>query len=558
MGTVASTKGSGGIPEVVVRAEIPFDPVEEVDKGEVNGEIVTEEEELESPVSSVSTEDVSTVSDHPYNFDFFVVGGGSGGLAAAIQASKYGKRVGLCDFVTPTPSGTSWGLGGTCVNVGCIPKKLMHQAALIGQHLEDAPSFGWSISPSHDEVLGHSWTTMVEKIKAHIQSLNWGYRVSLQKAEVEYFNALAHFLDNHTLKLTKNDGEVVEITSDKVLIATGGRPRYLDIEGGKPGEFCITSDDIFSLPYHPGKVVIIGGSYIALETAGFLNGIGIDVTLMIRSQLLRGFDQAMAEKIGKVLDKHGVQMLRNCVPTHVVEVEEGNPGKRIVYAINSQSGEVLEEPCNTVILAVGRSPQVTTLNLEGIGVEVDPTSGKIIVNEEEGTTIENCYAVGDCCEGRPELTPVAIQAGVLLSKRLFGGGNLVTDYEKIPTSVFTPLEYGCVGLSEEEAKEKYQEENLEVYHVTAQPLEFTLPARDKEACYSKLICVKSEGERIVGFHYLGPNAGEVTQGFALALKLNARKEDLDECIGIHPTCAELFTTIHVTKRSGENWVKTGC
>ncbi|ODN05269.1 Thioredoxin reductase 1, cytoplasmic [Orchesella cincta] len=541
MGTVVSTKRN----EIIVAKEVL--PMEEVGSGEVNGEIEEETGEESFPAL-----------EHGYNFDFFVIGGGSGGLAAAIQAAKYGKKVGLADFVTATPSGTSWGLGGTCVNVGCIPKKLMHQAALIGQVLEDSTHFGWSCS---EEALSHDWNRMVEKIKAHIQSLNWGYRVSLQKAEVEYFNALARFEDEHTLHLVdKNEKEVAKITSEIFLIAVGGRPRYLDgVLGGNPGEFCITSDDIFSLAYHPGKVVIIGGSYIALETAGFLCGIGIDVTVMVRSQLLRGFDQQLAEKIGVILEKHGVQMLRNCSPTEITSVEQGNPGKLIVYGVNSETGETMEEPCNTVILAVGRAPSVGGLNLGEIGVEVDPTSGKIVVNDSEQTQVEHVYALGDCAEGRLELTPVAIQAGVLLAKRLFGGGNLRMDYDKIATTVFTPLEYSCVGLSEEEALEKFGgDENIEVYHVTSQPLEFTLPARDKESCYSKLICVKNEEERIVGFHYLGPNAGEICQGFALAIKLNVKKGDLDETVGIHPTCAEQFTTMHVTKRSGDSWVKTGC
>lgn len=481
------------------------------------------------------------------------------GIASALQATKYGARVGLCDFVIPTPSGTSWGLGGTCVNVGCIPKKLMHQAALLGQSLEDAPCFGWKLEDAEGTGYSHDWTKMVNKIHSHIQSLNWGYRVSLQSAGVEYYNALAEFVDEHTVKLSKNGEELEKITAMYFLIATGGRPRYLDgIPGGNPGEYCITSDDIFTLPHNPGKVVIVGASYIALETAGFLSGMGLDVTVIVRSQLLRGFDQLMAEKVGDALTAQGVHLLRDCVPFKVETVSKGSPGMLMVHVENLKTGEIMEEPCNTVILAVGRNPNVASLNLEAVDVLTDSSSGKILANDKDETSISNIFAIGDVCQGRPELTPMAIQSGVLLARRLFGKSMVLTEYDKVPTTVFTPLEYACVGLSEEKALETYGEDNVEVYHVTSRPLEFTLPQRDKNSCYAKLICVKNEQERICGYHYLGPNAGEIMQGFAVAIKLGAKKEDLDNTVGIHPTCAEQFTTMTVTKSSGENWIKTSC
>lgn len=474
-------------------------------------------------------------------------------------AGKFGKKVALCDFVTPSPFGTSWGLGGTCVNVGCIPKKLMHQASLLGESLEDAPFFGWIVPPMEAEDFEHDWQKMVGNIRKHILSLNWGYRGSLQKAHVEYFNALASFVDNHTIQLMgRNEDILGTVTSQYFLIATGGRPRYLEIPGGGAGEFCITSDDIFSLRYHPGKVVIVGASYIALETAGFLSGLGIDVAVIVRSQLLRGFDQQMAEKVGEVLENHGVQLIRDTIPVEIVQLEAGLPGKIMVHLENQVTGEITQEPCNTVILAVGRSPCVATLELDKCGIQQDPESLKILVNERDETSVEHCFAIGDVAEGRPELTPVAIQAGVLLVKRLFSGSEVITDYDKVATTVFTPLEYACTGWSEEKAREVFGDDDIEVYHVTSQPLECSLPGREKTSCYSKIICVKSLKERIVGFHYLGPNAGEVMQGFALALKLNATKADLDGTIGIHPTCAEQFTTLNVAKSSGETWIKTSC
>eukprot|EP00092_Neocalanus_flemingeri_P022847 GFUD01024773.1.p1 GENE.GFUD01024773.1~~GFUD01024773.1.p1 ORF type:complete len:685 (-),score=192.22 GFUD01024773.1:237-2291(-) len=488
---------------------------------------------------------------HNYDYDILVIGGGSGGLAASKEAARHGKKVAVLDFVKPSPAGTTWGLGGTCVNVGCIPKKLMHQAALLGEAVNDAKSFGWEVEK---EAVKHSWTKMVEEIQNHIGGLNWGYRVALREKSVTYLNEYAEFVDDHTLKTTNKKGKEKTITAEKFILATGGRPKYPEIPGG---EFGISSDDIFSLPHNPGKTLLIGASYIALECAGFLAALGCDTTVMVRSILLRGFDEQMAVKIGEYMEDHGVNMIRECVPTSIERIEEGSPGKVKVYAKYKDGTEFVDE-FNTVIYAIGRDACTANIGLDKVGVQLNPKNGKILHDTKEQTNVPNIFAIGDVLDDKPELTPVAIQAGKLLARRLCGVSEMVTDYANICTTVFTPLEYGCCGLSEEEAKEKFGEEDVEVYHQSFWPLEWTVAHRPENSCYCKLLCLKSQNEKVVGFHYLGPNAGEVTQGFGIAIKMGATKDDFDNLVGIHPTTAENFTTMEITKSSGVDASASGC
>ncbi|XP_019370888.1 PREDICTED: thioredoxin reductase 1, cytoplasmic isoform X1 [Gavialis gangeticus] len=488
-----------------------------------------------------------------YDYDLIVIGGGSGGLAAAKEAVKYDKKVMVLDYVTPTPLGTSWGLGGTCVNVGCIPKKLMHQAALLGQALKDSRKFGWQFT---EEAVKHSWETMTEAVQNYIGSLNWGYRVALRDNKVTYENAYGEFVGPHTIKATNTKGKEKLYTAEKFIIATGERPRYLNIPGDK--EYCISSDDLFSLPHCPGKTLVVGASYVALECAGFLAGIGLDVTVMVRSILLRGFDQEMANKIGEHMEEHGIKFIKQFVPTKVEQIEEGTPGKLKVIAKSTTGSQTIEGEYNTVLLAVGRDACTRKIGLDKVGVKINKISGKIPANDEEQTNVPYIYAIGDVLEDKLELTPVAIQAGRLLTQRLYAGATLKCDYVNVPTTVFTPMEYGACGFSEEKAMEKFGENNIEVYHSFFWPLEWTVPGRDNNKCYAKIICNIQDNKRVIGFHVLGPNAGEVTQGFAAAIKCGLTKEQLDSTIGIHPVCAEIFTTLSVTKRSGGNIVQSGC
>lgn len=487
-----------------------------------------------------------------YDFDLIVIGGGSGGLACSKEAASLGKKVMVLDFVVPTPLGAAWGLGGTCVNVGCIPKKLMHQAALLGQALKDSRKFGWE----YDEHVKHNWDTMKENIQNYIGSLNWGYRVALRDKNVRYENAYGEFVEPHKIKATNKRGKESFFTGEKFVIATGERPRYLNIPGDK--EYCITSDDLFSLSYCPGKTLVVGASYVALECAGFLAGIGLDVTVMVRSIFLRGFDQEMADRAGAYMETHGVKFIKKFVPTSVEQLEAGTPGRLKVVAKSTESDTIIEDEYNTVLVAVGRDSCTKNIGLEKIGVKINERNGKVPVNDEEQTNVPHVYAIGDILDGKLELTPVAIQAGRLLARRLYGGSNAKCDYINVPTTVFTPMEYGCCGYSEDKALEIFGEESLEVYHTLFWPLEWTVPGRDNNTCFLKVICNKLDNERVIGFHILGPNAGEITQGFAAAMKCGLTKEKLNETIGIHPTCAETFTTLEVTKSSGGDISQKGC
>ncbi|KAK3574860.1 hypothetical protein QTP86_018324 [Hemibagrus guttatus] len=498
-----------------------------------------------------------------YDYDLIVIGGGSGGLACSKEAAALGKRVMVLDYVVPTPLGTSWGLGGTCVNVGCIPKKLMHQTALLHTALEDARKFGWEFSEAaiskpdpFFHAASHNWETMKSAVNNYIGSLNWGYRVALRDKNVTYMNAYAEYVEPHKIKATTKRGKETFHTAAKFVLATGERPRYLGIPGDK--EYCITSDDLFYLSYCPGKTLVIGASYVALECGGFLAGLGLDVTIMVRSILLRGFDQDMANRAGDHMETHGVKFLRKFVPIKIEQLEAGTPGRLKVTAKSTETDEIIEGEYNTVLIAVGRDACTGNIGLDKAGVIVNPKNGKIPVNDGEQTNIPHIYAIGDILEGKWELTPVAIQAGRLLARRLFAGSSIKCDYVNVPTTVFTPLEYGSCGLSEEKAIELYGEENLEIFHSLFWPLEYTIPSRDNNRCYAKIICNKLDNERVIGFHYLGPNAGEVTQGFGVAMKCGVTKEQLDSTIGIHPTCAEIFTTMEVTKRSGGDIKQAGC
>ena len=487
---------------------------------------------------------------HGYMYDLVVIGGGSGGLAASKEAAALGAKVAVLDFVKPSPRGSAWGLGGTCVNVGCIPKKLMHNATLLGEALEDARAYGWALPPR--EALTHDWAKMVGAVQDHISSLNFGYRVALREKAVEYKNALGAFKDAHTLVLTDKKGKTSEVRARRFIIATGGRPNALDVPGG---EHAISSDDIFSLPASPGKTLVVGASYIALECGGFLAGLGCDTTILVRSILLRGFDQNIAERIGdNMAEAHGVKFVRPAVPKAIEKLASGR--LRVTWAHADTGAEAADE-FDTVFVATGRGADTKGLNLGAAGVAVDK-SGKVPTVAEQ-TNVPHIYAIGDVVLGMPELTPVAIAAGKLLARRLYGGSAEGMDYERIATTVFTPLEYGCVGLSEEAAIAAFGADNVDVFHSAFTPLEWAVvESRPQNKCYAKLVVHKVDAGRIVGFHILGPNAGEVTQGWAAAVRMGATYDSFCSTVGIHPTVSEEFTTLTVNKASGASEEKGGC
>ncbi|KPP59886.1 thioredoxin reductase 3-like [Scleropages formosus] len=349
-----------------------------------------------------------------YDYDLVVIGGGLGGLAAAKEAASFGKNVLVLNF---------GGLGGTCINVGCIAKKLMHQAALLGQAIQDSSNFGWEFN----QQVSHNWTCMMEAVQLHIKAMNCSHhKQHLQDSRVTYLNALGELVAPHTVKTTDTKGAAMCHSAAVFIISTGESPRYLGIPGDR--EFCITSDDLFSLPHCPGHTLVVGASYMGLECAGFLAGLGLPVTVMVRSILLRGFDQKIAERIEEHMVNQRISFLRPFVLTKVEKIQEGSPGKLRVTALSSDGKETFEGEFNTVLLAIGREACTRNIGL-------------------------------DHC-----------------------------DYINVPTMLFTSMEYGACGVSEERASQMYGEENIEVYHSNFWPLEWTVPGRDKYACYAKVIC----------------------------------------------------------------------
>jgi len=334
-------------------------------------------------------------ADHPYDYDLLVIGGGSGGMAAAKEASQLGAKVALCDFVKPSPHGTTWGLGGTCVNVGCIPKKLFHIGASIRETMNmDSNFYGISAGDETANEMGQlstpstnvHWDVVKGNIQNYIRGLNFKYRVRLREKNVEYLNKLASFKDAHTVEVVDKKGRSSTITSSRFLVAVGGRPAPVDCEGG---ELAISSDDVFFLDKNPGKTLCIGASYISLECAGFLAGFGNDVTVAVRSILLRGFDRECADKIGNYMKDHGVKFKMQVTPTKMEKVD----GEKVMVTFSDGSADTYD----TVLGAIGRYADTDKLGLENVGVKTNPNNKKIPTKFEQ-TEVPNIYAVGDVME----------------------------------------------------------------------------------------------------------------------------------------------------------------
>ncbi|EDO46553.1 predicted protein, partial [Nematostella vectensis] len=454
-------------------------------------------------------------------YDLVVIGGGSGGLACSKEAASLGKKVAVLDFVAPSPQGSTWGIGGTCVNVGCIPKKLMHHASLLGDGIKDAKKYGWQLS----DQMTFDWGNLVTGVQNYIKSLNWGYRVQLHDKSVRYIPGMASFVDRHTIKAVLKSGKEELLTSEKVVIAVGGRPRFpSDVPGAK--EYCITSDDLFSLQKPPGKTLVIGASYVALECAGFLAGFGYNTSLMMRSIPLRGFDQQMASLVTEYMSRHGTRFINQCVP---VSVDKRPDGKLHVQWTNPSSGERGEEEFDTVLMAIGRDPSTAALELDKAGVQVDK-SGFIIGMENEQTSAKNIYALGDVLQDRPELTPVAIMAGKLLARRLFAGSTIQMDYDNVRILSLRRLLHSInkAAKAEEHA-----------------------PVR----LYSMMSLLTPYWGCTTGDLYTRPSLNPLL-GMYYRCGLTMRM--LSSTVGIHPTCAEEVVKLHITKRSGEDPTVTGC
>ncbi|MGH1418266.1 MAG: glutathione-disulfide reductase [Hyphomicrobiaceae bacterium] len=457
-----------------------------------------------------------------FDYDLFVIGGGSGGVRAARIAATHGARVALAE---------EYRFGGTCVIRGCVPKKLMVYASRFHEEFEDAAGFGWTVAPKPT----FQWQDLIKAKDKEINRLEGAYRDNLDRVNVEIFHERAEFADPHTIKLVASGRTV---TAAKILIATGGRADKLP--GVEGVEHCITSDDVFDLKEMPKRIFINGGGYIGVEFAGIFHGLGSDVTMVNRSpKLLRGFDEDMRDSVVEAYQSQGIKLLTGVLISRVEKTENGLVG-------HLSDGTTIE--ADQIMLAVGRSPNVEGLGLEAAGVEIGP-GNRIVVDDEQRTSVAHIFAVGDVRNG-PDLTPVAIREGHIFADREFANQKRIADFDVIPTAVFSTPEIGTVGLSEVDAREKY--DTLHVYRSSFRPMKATLSGR-KTKIVMKLI-VDAKTDRVVGCHLFGEHSAEVIQAVAIAIRLQATKADFDQTMALHPSAAEELVTMRdfetVTGKSG--------
>ncbi len=447
------------------------------------------------------------MTDHSHDFDLFVIGAGSGGVRAARVAAARGARVAVAE---------AGRLGGTCVNVGCVPKKLMVYASGFADAFDDARGFGWE-STTHP----FSWPALIAAKDAEITRLNGVYRRLLDGSGVEIIEGRAVLADRHTIMVGEK-----RFTTETVLIATGGRPFVPDVAGADLG---IVSDQVFSLADLPARVAIIGGGYIAVEFAGITRGLGAEVSLVYRGPLfLRGFDDDVRATLAGEMVKRGIDLRFN------MEVERLETIEGDAIRVSGPTGDEIET--DLVLWATGRVPNTGGLGLEALGVQLDK-KGAVVVDETSETTVPGVFAIGDCTD-RMALTPVAIAEAMALVETL-NGTPTAMDYDNIPTAVFSRPQLGTVGLTEDQARAAGHE--IEVFRSTFRPMLNTLSGRDEHTMMKLVVDVVSD--RVLGVHMVGPEAGEIIQGFAVALKCGATKAQFDATVGIHPTAAEEFVTM---------------
>jgi glutathione reductase (NADPH) len=443
-------------------------------------------------------------------YDLFVIGGGSGGVAHARRAAEYGAKVAVAEYGP---------LGGTCVNVGCVPKKVMWNAASIAHHIEHAADYGFNIA-----VDGHYWDIVKGRRDAYVKRLNGIYETLLENSKVDYIAGSARFIDAHTVAV----GDT-EYTADRIVIATGGRPSVPDIPGA---EYGITSDGFFELEDRPQTVLIAGSGYIAVELAGVLNGLGSDVGVVVRKDgIVRSFDAMLGAELIQAMREDGIRMETRVIPASLEKTGDG-------ILMHAEDGRTFG-PVDCVLWAIGREPNIEGLELANAGVETDKY-GFIPVDDYQHTNVENVFGLGDVT-GRPALTPVAIAAGRRLADRLYGGmKGRHLDYKSIPTVIFSHPPMGTIGMTEDEAREKYGDD-VKVYSTGFTNMYYAL-GENKQRSAMKLITMGND-ERIIGCHVIGDGADEMMQGFAVAIRIGATKADFDDTVAIHPTSAEELVTM---------------
>lgn len=443
-----------------------------------------------------------------YDFDLFVIGAGSGGVRAARFAAGYGARVAVAE---------SRYLGGTCVNVGCVPKKLLVYGAHYAEDFEQARGYGWSAGTSFD------WATLIANKDREIQRLNGIYRKLLVDSGVTLLEGHARLCDAHSVEV---DGQ--RFSAEHILIATGGWPAVPDIPGR---EHAITSNEAFYLPERPNRVLVVGGGYIAVEFASIFHGVGARTSLLYRGDLfLRGFDGAIRAHLRDELAKKGLDLQFNADIARIDKQADGS----LLATLND--GRTLEADC--IFYATGRRPMLDGLGLESAGVELD-ARGYIGVDDLYRTSVPSILAIGDVI-GRVQLTPVALAEGMAVARRLFKPEEYrPVDYRLIPTAVFSLPNIGTVGLTEEQARAEGH--RVKVFESRFRPMKLTM-TDSQERSLMKLV-VDADSDRVLGCHMIGPDAGEILQGLAVALKAGATKQVFDETLGIHPTAAEEFVTM---------------
>jgi glutathione reductase (NADPH) len=442
--------------------------------------------------------------------DLFIIGGGSGGVRAARIAASYGARVLIAE---------EYRVGGTCVIRGCVPKKLMVYASHIPDEMRDAVGFGWTISSTEFD-----WATLIANKNSEIARLEAAYTTNLEKSGVRVVKARAQFEDAHCLRLSS--GEIVR--AKYILIATGGAP---DKGAAFPGiEHVISSNEVFDLPNLPRRVLVQGGGYIAVEFACIFAGLGSEVTLAYRGDnILRGFDEDVRLHVRGELEKSGIKLLMRSTVAKVERCAD----QRIV-CLSGGSRVLVDE----VLFAIGRRPNIQGLGLEKAGVALNPVSGAVLVNNMAQTSVPHIFAIGDVTD-RINLTPVAVREGQAFADRVFGARSVEVDYGDVPTAVFSQPQIGAVGLTEAQARDRFP--LVDIYKTTFKPLKATLSGSASRTLM-KLVVDASTG-RILGCHVVSPDAAEIVQMAAVAIRMKATKEDFDSTMALHPTSAEELVTM---------------
>lgn len=452
------------------------------------------------------------------HYDYLAIGGGSGGIASINRAASYGKKCAIIEAKH---------LGGTCVNVGCVPKKVMFYGAQIAEAIKSyAPDYGFDVT-----VNNFDFAKLVESRQAYIGRIHTSYNNVLAKNNVDVLNGFAKFVDAKTVEVHYADGSTEQVTADHILIATGGRPSIPKVKGA---EYGIDSNGVFALTELPKRVAIVGAGYIAVELAGVFNSLGVESHLFVRQHApLRNQDPLIVETLLEVLAQDGIQLHTKAIPQEVVKNADGS------LTLKLEDGRETNVDC--VVWAIGREPATDVINLEATGVATNER-GFIKVDKFQNTNVDGIYAVGDIIEGGIELTPVAVAAGRRLSERLFNNKpNEHLDYNLVPTVVFSHPPIGTIGLTEPKAIEMYGVENVKVYKSSFTAM-YTAVTQHRQPCRMKLVCVGKE-EKIVGLHGIGFGVDEMIQGFAVAIKMGATKADFDNTVAIHPTGSEEFVTM---------------